>query len=91
MKEARLKSLHALWFYSHPILEKWKLYKRETDQWLPEAGEDRGWLQRGVKKWEGMKLFYILSVVIMRFYAHAKIHQKLYTKKDDFTVYKNYT
>ena len=39
VKEANLKRLHTIRFQLHDILEKAKLWRQVTDQWLPEVRE----------------------------------------------------
>ena len=73
MKEANLKRLHTIRFQLHDILEKAKLWRQVTDQWLPEVRE--GWYRQSTEYVQGSENFlYAIIIVEICYYTFVQIH-----------------
>lgn len=70
--KSKAKSLYATWFHLYEILEKVKLWWQKVDQQLPGAvvGAE---VQRNMREISEMiEMFYILIVVVVRWYVKAR-------------------
>lgn len=91
VKEYSLKRLLSVRSHLYDLLRKKNLQGQKIDQWLPEySGKKREWTRQMGRRelFRVMKMFSILTVVVIRLYTFVKIQRSVHIKWVNFTICK---